>query len=63
MLKKAMTERTEETIGREHRKGAKKPWVTETMLRKMDERRRRQKTNTEKGKRMYRKLNNELRRV
>jgi len=38
MLKKAMTESAEETIEREHRTGANKMRVTETMLRKMDTR-------------------------
>jgi len=61
-LKNAMKESAEETIGHECRRRAKKPWVTEEMLRKMDERRRWKQVNTPEGKQQYRKLNNELRR-
>jgi len=61
-LKKALTESAEETIGREERRRTKKPWVTEMMLQKMVERRRWKNVNSEEGKRIYRKLNNELRR-
>ena len=61
-LKRAVIEGAEQNIGRERRRAAKKPWVTETMLRKMDERRKWKHVNNEEGKRKYRKLNNELRR-
>jgi hypothetical protein len=62
VLKRAMIESAEGSIGRESRRAVKKPWVNETMLRKMDTRRRWKRVNTVEGKRMYRKLNNELRR-
>eukprot|EP00914_Ancora_sagittata_P022232 GHVO01044167.1.p2 GENE.GHVO01044167.1~~GHVO01044167.1.p2 ORF type:complete len:192 (-),score=36.24 GHVO01044167.1:72-647(-) len=62
ILKKALIESAEEHIGRETRRAVKKPWVSEAMLRKMDERRRWKKVNTDEGNRMYRSLNNELRR-
>ena len=62
ILKTAITESAEENIGREKRRKAKKAWVTETMLQKMDERRNWKKVNTEEGRRRYRELNNELRR-
>ena len=41
---------------------AKKPWVSDRMLEKMDERRKWKRRNTEEGRRHYAKLNNELRR-
>ena len=61
-LKRAVIESAEQNIGRERRRASKKPWVTETMLRKMDERRKWKRVNNEEGKRKYRELNNELRR-
>ena len=61
-LKRAVIESAEQNIGRERRRAAKKPWVTETMLRKMDERRKWKRVNNKEGKRKYRELNNELRR-
>jgi hypothetical protein len=41
---------------------AKKPWVSEGMLRKMDERRKWKNIPTEEGQQKYKQLNNELRR-
>ena len=41
---------------------ARKPWITEEMINKMKERRRRNNKNNEEGRRMYRQINNELRR-
>lgn len=61
-LKEAITKSAEEHIGKEKRRRAKKPWVSEAMLNKMDERRKWKKVNNEEGRMMYRRLNNELRR-
>lgn len=61
-LKNAMKESAVETIGHETRRRPKKPWVTEAMLRKMEERRRWKQVNTLEGRQQYRKLNNELKR-
>jgi len=49
----------------EYKKGrqAKKPWVTEEMLKKMEERRKVKHQCTEGAKKEYRRLNNELQRV
>ena len=44
-------------------KEAKKPWVTDEMLAKMEQRRKYKSVNNDTGKRMYRKLNNELKRA
>src|SRR6476469_9345300 len=47
----------------EKKRKIKKPWITEEMLKKMDERRAAKKMNSTAGKRKYRALNNELRRT
>ena len=61
-LKAAIHTTAEETVGYRRDKRIKKPWVTEEMLKKMEERRRWKCIGTTEGKHMYRKLNNELRR-
>jgi len=43
-------------------KRARKPWITQEMISKMDERRKWKNVNTEEG-RKYRRLRNELKRV
>jgi type I site-specific restriction endonuclease len=42
---------------------ARKPWITQEMISKMDERREWKNVNTEKGRRNYRRLRNELKRA
>jgi len=42
---------------------ARKPWVTQEMVSKIDERRKRKNVNTEEGRRKYRSLRNELKRA
>ena len=49
-------------IGIEKKKPAKKPWVTEEMIKLMDERKKWKRVNTDVVKKMYRALNNRLRR-
>ena len=39
----------------------KKPWITDKMMEKMDERRTWKNVETEEGKKVYKRLNNELR--
>jgi len=58
----AVKKSAKETIGYCKARKAKKPWVTEEMIRKMDERRKWKSMNTDVGKKRYRHLNNELRR-
>ena len=60
-LKDSMKKSGEECIGYVKQK-AKKAWVTPGMIEKMDERRKWKNKRTEEGNRMYRKLNNQLRR-
>lgn len=62
-LRNTMTKGAESTIGKVKVKRIKKPWVTEEMLVKMDERRKWKNVNTAEGRRKYRELNNELRRT
>lgn len=49
-----------EVIGRERRRTAKKSWVTEDILRKVDERKKWKNCNTKEGKRMYKRLEKDL---
>jgi len=44
-------------------KRARKPWITQAMISKMDERRKWKNVNTEEGRRNYRRLRNELQRA
>jgi len=41
-------------------KRARKPWITQEMISKMDERRKWKNVNTEKGRKNYRRLRNDL---
>ena len=61
-LKRAVVESATKNLGFRNGKVAKKPWVTATMIAKMDERKQWKSVNTDQGKERYRKLNNELRR-
>jgi hypothetical protein len=44
-------------------KRARKPWITQEIVSKMDERRKWKSVNNEEGLKNYRRLNNELRRA
>ena len=57
-----MLESAKSEIGYKEGVTAKKPWVTEEMIRKMDERRKWKNVTSEKGIQKYKALNNELRR-
>src|SRR5215467_10258531 len=61
-LKQATIEGVKNTIGYKNKwNTAKKPWITEAVLQKMDDRRKWKGINTEYGKQMYKQLYNELR--
>ena len=60
-FKSAILSSAEKEIGYEKKK-ARKPWITEEMISKMKERRRWNNKNNEEGRRMYKQINNELRR-
>jgi len=61
-LKNDILQSAETNIGYKKGRTPKKPWVTPEMLHKMDERRKWKGVNSVKGRKQYRKLNNELRR-
>jgi len=61
-FKEAVKKSAEETIGYQKTRKAKKPWITENMIKKMNERRKWKNVNTKVGENKYRELNNELRR-
>ncbi|KAJ8882023.1 hypothetical protein PR048_018511, partial [Dryococelus australis] len=51
-----------EVLGIRESKSIRKEWITENMLKKMEERRKWKNTGNEEGRKRYRKLNNALRR-
>ena len=61
-IKSCLQKAVDETIGYRERKSAKKLWITESMLEKMEERRKWKNVNTEEGRHNYKILNNQLRR-
>jgi hypothetical protein len=61
-LKKAIQQGAASSIGYRKTSSAKKPWVTEEMIQRMDERRKWKHQSTEAAKQEYRRLNNQLRR-
>ena len=65
-IKNVIFKSAKTNIGIEKKRPAKKPWVTEEMIKLMDERKKwkgvNTAANTEVGKKMYRALNNRLRR-
>ena len=58
----AVKKSAEKTIGYQKARRAKKPWVSEKMIEKMDERRRWKNVGNDNGLKRYKQLNNELRR-
>jgi len=50
-------------LGGKVEKGARKPWVTQEMFSKMDERRKWKNVNTEEDRKNYKRLRNELKRA
>ena len=61
-IRNVILKSTKANIGIEKRRPAKKPLVTEGMIKLMDERKKWRRVNNEVGKKMYRALNNRLRR-
>ena len=62
-LRDAMRVALEEEVGVVKNTRNRKDWVTQSMLDKMEERRRWKNISTEEGRKQYKKLNNELRRL
>ena len=61
-MKGIVTESASKIVGLRKKAYPKKPWITEEMVKKMEERRNCKSVNTDEGRTKYRKLNNELRR-
>ena len=61
-IKNVILKSAKANIGIENKRPAKKTWVTEEMIKLMDERKKWKRVNTDVGKKMYRALNNRLRR-
>ena len=61
-FKEVIKDSAKEQIGYERKEKIRKPWVTEEMISKMDERRNWNNKNDEHGRQKYKELNNELRR-
>ena len=62
ILRNIVVKSAETAVGYAKRSEAKKPWITDQMLEKMEERRKWKHQSTDKAKSKYKKLNNELRR-
>uniref|UniRef100_A0A8D8XS53 Craniofacial development protein 2 n=1 Tax=Cacopsylla melanoneura TaxID=428564 RepID=A0A8D8XS53_9HEMI len=60
-IKNSIVEALEVTVGKQS-KNARKEWVTQDMLEKMEQRRQWKNVNTDEGRKQYKKMNNELRR-
>ena len=61
-IKENMVNEAKKLIGYVKGVRKKKPWVTDAMIKKMDERRKAKRIAGEEGRRIYRRLKNELRR-
>ena len=61
-IKECVLDTISDLVGKVEKR-ARKPWITQDMISKMDERRKWKNVNTEEGRRNYRRLRNELKRV
>jgi hypothetical protein len=61
-IKKCLLDTMSDCVGKVE-KGARKRWITQEMISKMQERRKWKSVNNEEGRRNYRRLNNELRKA
>ena len=62
-MKESIVTVLEKEVGIVNKREARKSWITQEMLEKMEERRKWKRDESEYGKRQYRKINNELRRT
>jgi len=62
-LKSAVISTAEKTIGYQQSKAIRKPCVTQKMIDKMEERRNWKNVHTEEGRKRYKAMNNQLRRI
>ena len=61
-IKECVLDTISDLVGKVEKR-ARKPWITQEMISKMDERRKWKNVNTEEGRRDYRRLRNELKRA
>ena len=61
-IKECMLDTISDLVGKVEKR-ARKPWITQEMISKMDERRKWKNVNNEEGRRNYRRLRNELKRA
>ena len=61
-IREGLMDSAKEVLGIRVSQSIRKEWITENMLKKMEEWRKWKNVETEEGKKRYRKLNNELRR-
>jgi hypothetical protein len=61
-IKKCLLYTMSDCVGKVQKRG-RKPWITQEMISKMDERRKWKTVSNEEGRKNYRRLNNELRRA
>jgi hypothetical protein len=61
-IKKCVLDTMSDLVGKVERR-ARKPWITQEMIRKMEERRKWKNVNNEEGRKNYRRLRNELKRA
>lgn len=62
-LKETITREAMNTVGQQQGQEPRKPWITEDMIKEMEERRKWKHQKTEEAKKEYRRLNNKLRRT
>ena len=60
-IKECILDTLSDLVGKVEKR-ARKPWITQEMISKMDERRNWKNVNTEEGRKNYRRLRNELKR-
>ena len=58
-IKECVLDTISDLVGKVEKR-ARKPWITQEMISKMDERRKWKNVNTEEGRKNYRRLRNEL---
>jgi len=61
-IKECVLDTTSDLVGKVEKR-ARKPWITQEMISKMDERRNWKNVNTEEGRKNYRMLRNELKKA
>jgi len=61
-IKECVLDTISDMVGKVEKR-ARKPWITQEMISKIDERRKWKNANTEEGKKNYRRLRNELKRA